>query len=237
MGNSIKPHIQTAEKTGVCQLVKNGLNDFPRELLPLTQVLRTLDLSDNKISTLPGAIGNFSQLKHLIMNNNRISFLPEELGKLKKLETLSMNNNHILTFPSSISDLINLRSVYFSGNCLTDFPVVFCNLRHLELLDLSQNKISQVPEIVKNLHVTELNINQNQISLLSEAIADCPRLKVLRVEENCLPLSAVSGRILTDSQISLLAVDGNLFEMKEFHGLEGYEKYMERYTATKKKMY
>jgi hypothetical protein len=81
----------------------------------------------------------------------------------------------------------------------------------------------------------ELNLNQNQISRLSENIADCPRLKVLRVEENCLALSTFTPRILRDSAIALLAVDGNVFDNKSFQGLDGYEQYMERYTSTKKK--
>ena len=74
-----------------------------------------------------------------------------------------------------------------------------------------------------------------QISSLSEAIADCPRLKVLRLEENCLDLTAFTPHILKDSTIALLAVEGNLFEMKKFNDLEGLDQYMERYTATKKK--
>ena len=43
--------------------------------------------------------------------------------------------------------------------------------------------------------------------------------------------------ILKDSSISLLAVDGNLFDNKDLMKADGYNQYMERYTATKKKMY
>lgn len=55
-------------------------------------------------------------------------------------------------------------------------------------------------------------------------ISHCPRLKVLRLEENCLELSMLPQSILSDSQISLLAVEGNLFEIKKLRELEGYEK-------------
>lgn len=58
---------------------------------------------------------------------------------------------------------------------------------------------------------------------------------MLRLEENCLELSMLPQSILSDSQISLLAVEGNLFEIKKLRELEGYDKYMERFTATKKK--
>ena len=75
-----------------------------------------------------------------------------------------------------------------------------------------------------------------QIARLNDSLAGCPRLKVLRVEENCLDLTAFTLPIMRDSQISTFAVEGNLFEMKKFHHLEGYEQFMERYTAAKKKI-
>ena len=74
-----------------------------------------------------------------------------------------------------------------------------------------------------------------QVSRLSESLAQCPRLKVLRAEENCLELSALSPTILKTSQISTFSLEGNLFEMKKFHELDGYDEYMERFTNAKKK--
>lgn len=114
---------------------------------------------------------------------------------------------------------------------------MFCGLKHLDVLDLSHNRLTSVPDGVAELHVIELNLNQNQISEISDKIADCPRLKTLRIEENCLQFKSIHRRILEDSKISNLALEGNLFEMKQFPDLDGYEKYMERYTAVKKKMF
>lgn len=63
-----------------------------------------------------------------------------------------------------------------------------------------------------------------QISSLSPVVSRAPRLKVLRLEENCLELSSIPPSILTDSQVSLLSVEGNLFEVKMLRDLEGYDK-------------
>lgn len=63
-----------------------------------------------------------------------------------------------------------------------------------------------------------------QISTLSPEVSRAPRLKVLRLEENCLELSSIPISILTDSQVSLLSVEGNLFEVKKLRDLEGYDK-------------
>lgn len=95
---------------------------------------------------------------------------------------------------------------------------------------------------------------------MAPEVSHCPRLKVLRLEENCLELSSIPSSILTHSMVALLSVEGNLFEVKMLRNLEGYDQvkygsspmilapsavssdslsvtlqYMERFTATKKK--
>ena len=60
--------------------------------------------------------------------------------------------------------------------------------------------------------------------MLSNSLAECPRLKVLRLEENCLETASITTVLLRDSKIALLAVEGNLFEMKAFREMEGYEQ-------------
>ncbi|XP_045186895.2 leucine-rich repeat-containing protein 57-like [Mercenaria mercenaria] len=236
MGNSnVKQHLDTAEKTGALQLCKLGLKEFPENLQKLSKNLRTLDFSDNKIAVVPSAIGSFQQLKTVNLNNNRIESLPQEIGNLKKLETLSLDSNILRQLPATFPNLKHLRTVNLSGNGFKTFPQELCDLTHLDAIDLSRNRITEIPPNSKTCHTIELNLNQNQISTLPDCIAEWPRLKVLRLEENCLEITALTPRIMKESQISLLAVEGNVFDMKKFNNLEGYDNYMERYTATKKK--
>ena len=86
MGNSaLRAHVETAQKTGVFQLKDRGLTEFPSELQKLTSNLRTIDLSNNKIDSLPPLIiGKFTLLKSLSLNNNKLTVLPDELCNLKK---------------------------------------------------------------------------------------------------------------------------------------------------------
>ncbi|XP_063235749.1 leucine-rich repeat-containing protein 57 [Bacillus rossius redtenbacheri] len=238
MGNSgLKQHLETAKKTGVLKISQGKLTEFPSNFKQLEPLLRTLDISENKFVTLPSDINSFKLLKHLNVSQNRLISLPESLGHLSKLESLSACSNKITYIPQTLSQLVHLKQVYLSDNLISDFPVVFCGLKHLDVLDVSRNKISKIPDRVCELQVTELNLNQNQIASVSDKIADCPRLKTLRLEENCLQLSAIHSRILTDSKISILALDGNLFDKKHLADVEGYDKYMERYTAVKKKLF
>lgn len=237
MGNSsIKQHLDTAQKTGVLKVSQKGLKEFPPGLTQLDNVLRTLDISDNKFVILPNEISRFMQLKHLNLNRNKLMKLPDCIGALTKLETLSICHNNLSTLPRTLSNLINLKKVYLSDNHIKDFPIMFCGLKHLDILDLSNNEISCIPSEIAGLNVTELNLNQNQISEITAEIANCPRLKTLRLEENCLQLSAIHPDILQSSFVSNLALEGNLFETKELADVPGYDAYMDRFTAVKKKL-
>ncbi|KAJ1529914.1 hypothetical protein ONE63_006643 [Megalurothrips usitatus] len=238
MGNAaLKQKYETATKTGVLKISQKKLTEFPNSLKGLEHNLRVLDFSDNHFTALPKDIGIFVHLKQLNLEKNKITSIPEEICKLVKLETLNLSSNKLTSLPVSLNKLSHLKRVEVTDNLLANFPVMFCNLKHLDFLDLSRNKIGEIPDEVQNLYVTELVLNQNQVGSISEGIARCPRMKTLRLEENCLQLSSIPLAILNESSISMIALEGNLFEMKEFMNLEGYDAYMERYTAVKKKMF
>ena len=67
-------------------------------------------------------------------------------------------------------------------------------------------------------------MNKNQVASIPVSLSRCPRLKVLRLEENCLALAAITPQLLKESQISLLAVEGNLFDAKQLREADGYDQ-------------
>nr|XP_026691815.1 leucine-rich repeat-containing protein 57-like [Ciona intestinalis] len=235
MGNAVNTHIQHAEKTGVCQLSSLNIEEFPSALLKLSKSLRTLDLSRNKVKALPDAIGNFSVLKSLNISHNRLPMLCDGICKLLKLESLIASYNMLTALPADISRCKSLKSVVLCGNKLKTVPEQLANLKHLDMLDLSDNQICKIPDTIGNLQAVELNLNQNQVNKIPDALASCQRLKVLRFNNNCVSLGEMSTKLLIESKISLLTYEGNLFTEKDFQQVTGYNKYMERFTATKKK--
>ncbi|XP_053696002.1 leucine-rich repeat-containing protein 57 [Sabethes cyaneus] len=237
MGNKqVKQHFENAQKTGVLKISQMRLNEFPSALKSFPNVLKTLDLSENRFAELPDDIGKFTTLKHLCVSGNRLLSLNDNIGKLVKLETMNASNNLIVKIPNQLDQCSNLKQVLLSNNQIMEFPVMLCGLKYLNLLDLSRNKITIIPDAVSSLQVTELNVNQNQISVISDSISRCPKLKTLRIEENCLQANEAMSHILSDSKICNISVDGNLFSSKDFAALAGYEMYMERYTAARKKI-
>lgn len=238
MGNasSLKNHLETSKKTGVLNLSDNHLKQYPDAIDVLHPFLRTLDLSKNKLKILPKSVGQFKELKILNVSNNSLESLPEEINCLTKIETLHANCNLLKSLPL-LNNLIFIKRISLGDNQLCIFPEYLCELKHLETLDLSKNNITQVPELIKQSRLVELNLNQNQIRKLPTALAECCRLKTLRIEENCLELVDIPRTLLTSSKVSLLCVEGNLFDMKSLLALEEYCIYMDRYTEVKKKMF
>ncbi|CAH8865629.1 unnamed protein product [Trichobilharzia szidati] len=240
MGNTIAPRLENAEKTGVLQVSNLKLKKIPEEVKRLRN-LRSLDLSNNKIEVIDSWISVLKGLKVLNLENNRLKYLPEQLYLLTKLESLNVSNNLLVNFinPSAIVNLTELsclRTVNLSNNYLTEFPVELCiSSIPINVIDLSNNKITIIPNAISALQAIEINLNHNRISAISKNISQCERLKVLRLENNCLRLENFPCELLTDSQVSLLCVEGNSFQMKNFYNLPGYSQYMERFTAMKKK--
>ena len=174
--------------------------------------------------------------------------LPSELSELKKLETLNVSFNSLSSFPDSFVNFKTLKTVNISNNKLTEFPLFLCQLTQVNFVDLSSNQITSLPAAIEVISAVEINLNMNQISVIPESISRCQRLKVLRLEENCISLMGIPPVVLRDSNISLLCLEGNPFTQRELHEIPEYEKvnsiklfifyaiqYMERFTASKKK--
>lgn len=189
----------------------------------------TTSLGDHQICHQPRTLA--SQLKSLNLSHNLLTYVPANFEVFENLEYLNCAANQIIFLPSSLSNLSRLKQVNLSNNQIMDFPLMFCGLKHLNVLDLSGNRLTIVPNAAVGLYVIELNLNQNKIATISENLAVCPRLKTLRLKNNCLQLSSVPLRLLKNSKISMLELEGNFFEMKQFTNLDGYNTYMKRHTS------
>lgn len=238
MGNTNrKQHYETATKTGVLQISNEKLKEIPPEVFQLHDVLRNLDLSKNKLPVLSDEISKLKHLKQLNIDTNHVEALPESLSNLKKLEILNACRNTITKLPDSFVNLTNLKQIYLRKNKIRHFPPQLLGLKNLEVVDLSANKMTVVPLGMFELYVTELDLSENEISVIGDDLQLAPRLKILKLDENCLSLDAVKPGLLRDSKIQALSIEGNLFEIKKLSSVEGYNEYTERFTAMKKKLF
>ncbi|XGW12183.1 hypothetical protein V3C99_013123 [Haemonchus contortus] len=234
---TVQRHIENAQKSRILQLKSCGLKALPSSLDELFEVIRNLELSQNKIKELPASIGNFTVLKQLHLSENALTELPHEIGMLKNLEILNVQSNKLSSLPDSLVGCTSLKTLNVSANNFSQFPVPVCHLMSLETLNLAQNTITELPDEVSSLNASEVNLNQNRLNFLNaDALAKCPHLKILRVEENCLAKTEFTVNLLSHSPVSIISCSGNIFQDREFQDLPGYEDYQERFTATRRKM-
>ena len=144
-----------------------GLETFPQELFTLAETLEVLDLTDNKLSSLPENFGVIKNLKILFLSNNHFTEVPTILAKCPNLSMIGIRNNQISTFeentlplstrwliltdnelkklPDSMGDLTLLQKCMLSGNKLTTLPQSMSKCHNLELLRIAVNQLHELP--------------------------------------------------------------------------------------------
>ncbi|MBK9579065.1 MAG: leucine-rich repeat domain-containing protein [Fibrobacteres bacterium] len=144
------------------------LETFPPELLELSDTLRVLDLSGNRLSSLPADFSRFRNLEILFCSQNQFEVLPGVLGECPKLEMVGFKSNQIhsvshgslpdrlrwliLTdnrldaLPESLGERPRLQKLMLAGNRLRSLPDSLCHSSNLELLRISANGLEALPD-------------------------------------------------------------------------------------------
>jgi leucine-rich repeat protein SHOC2 len=71
--------------------------------------LRILEADTNRITTIPGSIGQCTALERLSLVHNQISSVPAEIGKCHNLTVLNLRANRITSLP--VAELAKLPSL------------------------------------------------------------------------------------------------------------------------------
>ncbi|KAL6060410.1 Myotubularin-like phosphatase domain [Balamuthia mandrillaris] len=155
---------------------------FPSLSNPNFSTLRSLDLAENNINTLPFSLSQLSHLSHLDLSRNNLENIPESffeslsvstssLTKNEKAERLgltflSLASNDLRALPSSISSLCNLSDLNLSHNSLTIFPSTIAALSRLTRLNASHNNILRLRKrggVSALSELRELNLSHNKL--------------------------------------------------------------------------
>ncbi|MEH0197291.1 leucine-rich repeat-containing protein kinase family protein [Caulobacter sp. CCNWLY153] len=91
-----------------------GIEEIPGEAL--SPALRWLTLTDNRIETLPAALGERPALQKLMLAGNRLAALPESLAGASNLELLRVAANRLPALPGWLADLPALAWLAWAGN-------------------------------------------------------------------------------------------------------------------------
>lgn len=152
--------------------------------------VRTLNLSENKISTIEnGAFSNNTYLQRIDLSNNELALLdPLWFDNCVNLHDISANRNKILTInPTPLLNFIKNTSVAIrlSTNLIRDFdPVLLEYFDDIEVLDISNNFLREIQEdLFENRTLKYLDIENNNLTCLPDGILHS-NVTVLNVMKN-----------------------------------------------------
>lgn len=133
------------------------------------RALRTLQLPNNKLTTLPRGISRLEQVEHLSFANNQLDIAQavSRINSLPRLKSLDVSSNQLNDLPSSLTELTQLQKLDVSQNNLTDLPSTLGNLRYLNALDISQNLLIDPTaslEPVRSPRLLELQVDEVRLT-------------------------------------------------------------------------
>ena len=179
--------LERGELTGIRRLdLSADLQHFPEAIFALADTLEVLNLSGNRLNSLPSDLSRLRKLRILFCSDNLFTEVPDCLGGCEQLEMIGFKANQIRHLPGAALPPA-LRWLILTDNQLQELPDEIGNCRHLQKLMLAGNQLSSLPD----------------------TLANCVNLELLRVAANRLP--ALPDWLLTLPRLSWLAAAGNPF--------------------------
>lgn len=116
--------------------LRGRLREVPPEVFTSFPNLHELDLSRNRLKSIPPEIQLLKKLKRLLLFKNRIESLPPQIGELENLVELIINNNELVTLPDEIGNLKKLRYLDMWSNNISVLPHSMFEMKALQEVDL-----------------------------------------------------------------------------------------------------
>ena len=148
-----------------------------RAYLRYVDGLTVLDLKGKRLSKIPDAVTELSEIEKLVLDRNMLIQLPTSISKLKNLTALTMDgpSNNLSELPAEIGDLRELRMLSVSNNQLVGLPISIQRLTKLEELHLDGNKLTELPAEIGDLR--KLSMSNNQLIGLPTSIQRLTKLE------------------------------------------------------------
>lgn len=140
----------------VIDLSKNALSSLPAAIFTHLLALKSLNVCENQLETIPNEIGEASDLVMLSARSNCIQNLPVSgMKKLRNLKVLDLSLNQLLRFGDECEGggLVALEILDLSSNDqLEVLTEAVGNLKYLKHLSLrANNKLARLPSNIQQL--------------------------------------------------------------------------------------
>lgn len=162
----------------------SGLNG-----LKYTDMLLSLDLGDNELTSLKDNSFNLNKLAGLILSRNKINNIePETFNNLSNLRVLFLSENKLDKIKQNMFKGLNaLETLYLHKNLIREIEQnAFSNLTKLETLRLSDNLINNFyQESLNGLdNLIELDLENNKLTKIDNMFSSLIKLEKLNLKNN-----------------------------------------------------
>lgn len=161
--------------------------------------LHWLDLSEQRLRSLPPRVFSLTNLIRLDVSYNRLKELPQDIARLSNLRELNVSANPIQQIQTRFEPLLDntshIPSTYWLNHLKKSNPggeLLHATLEEddeslklLTGLDASRNRLKEVPSRIKKCsQLTRLVLARNQITHLPDWIGNLKFLSRLDIEDN-----------------------------------------------------
>lgn len=179
--------LQSGKLKGITRLdLAAGLTEFPLEILDLADSLEILNLTNNRLKSLPAEFARLQKLRIAFFSNNDFEELPTVLSKCPNLSMIGFKSNKIATIAEAALPP-SVRWLILTDNQIEQVPASWGQLRQLQKLMLAGNQLRSLPD----------------------EMAACQNLELIRLAAN--QLTELPSWLLTLPRLSWLAYSGNPF--------------------------
>jgi hypothetical protein len=187
-----------------------GLEAVPREVFAHAATLEQLDLSGNRITTLPDEFTELRSLRRLFLSNNPIEVFPRVLGQLPHLEMVGLKSCRLRRVDEDALPQ-QLRWLILTDNQLESLPESLGHRPRLQKLALAGNRLRSLPRSLVNATALELlRVSANQLQTFPREVLALPRLAWLAFAGNPFSLRpAASAKPVAWNTLELHEVLGS----------------------------
>ncbi len=180
-------------------------------LLQNFNTIKTLNIADLGLETIPARIAAFPNLETLILDRNPFAANAYgNLSGLSKLTTLSLAGLQLSQIPTQVSQLSQITSLDLSNNNLTEQnTTALSSLTNLQWLSLENNQLTQIPAQISQLKKLQtLNLGRNKISGSTSLLANLTELQQLFLNNNLLA-GNIPSEFLSMPKLLMLNLNSN----------------------------
>jgi len=136
------------EGGGTLDLSQCQLTQLPDAVFLLMKnvSLNSFNISGNLLQKIPAKLPiNFCLIKELDLSNNRISVLPGEMTNCAQLERIDISSNSFVTLPPVLAEMPSLIEINARKNYVAELDVeaMVTGLGSLETLNLEENPVNK----------------------------------------------------------------------------------------------